>query len=53
MRRPITQIDSPGIEPVPQPKEPAIIGGRAETWTLPRPRGEDDRYEPTIIRGRE
>jgi hypothetical protein len=52
MRRPITQLDSPGIESIPQ-KEHALIGGRAETWTLPHPRNEDDRFEPNIVRGRD
>jgi hypothetical protein len=53
MRRPITRIDSPGIEPVSPPREPAAIGGRADTWRLPVPREDDDRFEPIIIRGRD
>lgn len=47
----ITGIDSPGIEPDPQPEEPGLIGGRAETWALPHT--DDELFEPTIVRGRE
>jgi hypothetical protein len=46
-------IDSPGVEPVPPPEELTIIGGRAETWSVPVPRTDDELFEPTIVRGRE
>ena len=52
MVRAANPIDSPGVEPVPQPKETGIIGGRAESWSLPVPR-DDEQIEPNIIRGRE
>jgi hypothetical protein len=50
MVRAANPIDSPGIEPVPQPQETSAIGGRAETWSLPGPRDEEQ-SEPNIIRG--
>jgi hypothetical protein len=53
MRRPITRIDSPGIEPVPPPREASAIGGRAESWRLPEPRDDEDKLEPGIVRGRD
>jgi hypothetical protein len=53
MTRATRGIDSPGIDPDPQPDDPGLIGGRAETWPAPRPPMDDDSFEPTIIRGRE
>lgn len=50
----VTRVDSPGIMPVPVPREVSVIGGRSEEW--PRPRREKDLeepLEPTIVRGRE
>jgi hypothetical protein len=50
----VTRVDSPGIMPVPVPREVTVIGGRSEKWPRPR-RGKDadERFEPTIVRGRE
>jgi hypothetical protein len=51
MKHAAKRIESPGIEPVPLPDEATIIGGRAETWTLPQPRTDDELFEPNIVRG--
>ncbi|HEV2778910.1 MAG TPA: hypothetical protein VGX25_05860 [Actinophytocola sp.] len=53
MTRAAQRIECPGVEPVPLPEEATIIGGRAESWSVPCPRADDEPYEPFIVRGRE